>query len=204
MGSLQFQNRLDILVGCMFSGKTSALIRELSLFGELGLSVLYINHALDNRASTAYSTHSPLVKDTKLNIDTRQTHDLREMDTGSISNYDIIGIDEAQFFDSYLIEFVRKLVDDYGKYVIVVGLDGTFDRNKFGYILDLIPLATNVKKLHAYCGRCAKNNKTLELATFTHCLCREGVTDESLNIGGSDKYVALCRSCYLHLNRTHT
>ena len=196
MEPLRSQSRLDIMLGSMFSGKSSALLRKLSQFEEMGLSALYINHDLDNRSGNAYSTHSPLLKDRPLEMTTLKTKNLESIEMSSLSPFDVIGIDEAQFFGEELVSFVKKLVENHNKYVIIVGLDGDYRREKFGYLLDLIPLADNVVKLHAYCKRCAENHKTLRNALFTH----RTVAVNGILVGGSESYDPVCRGCYLELN----
>ncbi len=200
MEPFRSQSRLDILIGSMFSEKTSALLRKLTQLSEMGLSVLYINHVIDDRSQTVYSPPSPLLKGQTLNITTMKVTDFRSISVEDLDRVDVIGIDEAQFFDEYLIEFVRTLIDIHKKYVIVVGLDGNYRREKFGHILDLIPLADNVTKLHAYCKRCAENKKTLVSALFTHYNAPKDDTTGTVIVGGSEKYEALCRECYLQLN----
>ena len=164
----------------------------------MGLSALYINHGVDDRAKTMYSTHSTLLQNQNLNISATKTSNLLELSIDVLIQFDVIGIDEAQFFDDTLVPFVQNLVDVHKKYVIVVGLDGNFRREKFGHILELIPIADNVTKLHAYCKRCAERKKTLVNASFTHYV--QGSCDgDTVIVGGAEKYIALCRDCYLEL-----
>jgi thymidine kinase len=197
MEPLRSQSRLDILLGSMMAGKTSALLRQLTQLSEMGLSVLYINHISDNRDDTPFSTHSPLLKNQQLDITTIRTNNLSEIPEAHFDGFDVIGIDEAQFFDQHLVNFVKNLVDIHKKYVIVVGLDGNFRREKFGYILDLIPLADNVTKLHAYCKRCAEHKKLLVNALFSHYTAAD--TNDTVIVGGAEKFEAVCRECYLEL-----
>jgi thymidine kinase len=198
MEPLRSQSRLDILFGSMMSGKSSALLRNLTQLSDMGLSALYINHGVDDRAKTMYSTHSTLLQNQNLNISATKTSNLLELSIDVLIQFDVIGIDEAQFFDDTLVPFVQNLVDVHKKYVIVVGLDGNFRREKFGHILDLIPIADNVTKLHAYCKRCAEHKKTLVNASFTHYV--QGSCDgDTVIVGGAEKYIALCRDCYLEL-----
>lgn len=198
MATLSSQNRLDILLGSMYSAKTSALLRKLSQFAEMGLQVLYINHGIDTRATTDYSTHSKLLREGTINIPTVKTTNLESLDIEYLIKFDVIGIDEAQFFDANIVQFVLNLVEDHNKYLLVAGLDGTYKRNKFGHILDLIPYADNVTKLHAYCKPCSQRSKTLRAAIFTHY---NGDSNDLIVVGGEGMYEAVCRSCYLALNK---
>ena len=120
---------------------------------------------------------------------------MESIDLELLVSADVIAIDEAQFFGDELVPFVRKLVDSYHKYVIVGGLDGNYKRQKFGHVLDLLPLADNVTKLHAYCKPCS-TSKTLRAAIFTHYI---GDLRDTLIVGGADDYQPVCRRCYLKL-----
>lgn len=200
MATLQSQSRLDILLGPMYASKTSALLRKMSQFAEMGLQSLYINHGIDTRAKTDYSTHSKMLREGNVDIPTLKTINLNSVDLELVNAADVIGIDEAQFFDEELVPFVLKLVEEYHKYVIVAGLDGTYKRKKFGHILDLIPYADNVTKLHAYCKPCSLRSKSLRSAIFTHY---NGDSNDIIVVGGADTYQAVCRKCYLDLNKVN-
>ena len=181
--------KLDIIVGCMFSGKSTELLKRLLIASELGLKVLYINHTFDTRSEHIFSTHHPfLVPKNHDNIDFISLKSLKGIRK---EEYDVIGIDEAQFFDNYLQEFCKVHVEIYNRHVIVSGLDADSKREKFGYILDLIPLADSIKKLRSYCYDCGpKKNKAL----FSY---KYSVDDTQVVVGGKDKYKPLCRKCYL-------
>ncbi|KAF9688240.1 hypothetical protein SADUNF_Sadunf02G0176600 [Salix dunnii] len=100
---------------------------------------------------------------------------------------DVIGIDEAQFFED-LYEFCCKAADHDGKTIIVAGLDGDYLRRSFGSVLDVIPLAETVTKLTARCELCGKR------AFFTLRKTEETQTEL---IGGSDVYMPVCRQHYV-------
>jgi len=193
---MNIQGRLDIFVGSMFAEKTSTIVRKLNQLSDIGFQVLYINHSFDTRAEE-YSTHSKLLAQ-KLNYDTLKTSSLQDIPLETMLKYDVIGIDEAQFYDESIISFVTTLTDLYRKYVLVSGLDGDSNRNKFGYILDLIPHADNVAKLHAYCKECSIKGHELKNAIFTHKFTRNS---ETIDIGMADKYEPVCRDCYNNFNK---
>jgi thymidine kinase len=186
-------SRLDIVFGPMFCGKTSAILRKLTQMSELGLATLYINHGKDTRSENIFSSHTNLSVSDKISM--VKIINLNECNI-DLSVFDAIGIDEAQFFGEQIVGFVRMLVEEKGKYVIVGGLDGNFKREKFGNIFDLIPFADNVTKLHAFCKNCSKK-KILRPAIFskytssTNIICSDGI-----NIGGAEKYEPVCRSCF--------
>jgi thymidine kinase len=99
---------------------------------------------------------------------------------------DVIIIDESQFFDDLRV-FVESQET---KHVVVVGLDGDYLRKPFGQVLDCIPLADKVTKLTAMCEKCADGTPAL----FSY---RKVLDKNQVSIGGSNKYSAFCRSCYL-------
>ena len=185
---------LHVLTGPMFSGKTSALLRLLFNEAAVGLDVLYINHERDNRSTGHYSTHNPLYREKlseRSNVSFISVKELSSL-AGGIKKYDVIGIDEAQFFPD--LKDVISWVDKYGKKVIVAGLDGDFRREKFGSVVDLIPTADKIEKLTAYCQICAsKTPKIIKLAIFT---LRTAATNDVILVGGSDDYKPVCRTCY--------
>ena len=92
---------------------------------------------------------------------------------------------------------VKDLVDIHKKHVVVSGLDGDYNRNTFGDIIKLIPICDNIDKLSSYCNKC-NNGK---LATFTKKISKlndSSCQDNVLDIGGSEKYIPVCRYHYLN------
>ena len=107
---------IDLIIGPMFAGKTTELIRRLNIYAELGFKTLYINSSLDTRSNKIFSTHNPIIE--KIHkIDTIKIEYLCE---ANMWIYDIIGIDESQLF-SNLKKHVIKYTEDYGKKLIVAG-----------------------------------------------------------------------------------
>lgn len=188
--------KLEIILGCMFSGKSTALLRKLTKFSEVGLKVLYINHALDTRTNTSFSTHSKLIQTTKLCFDSIKVDSFKEGLSNIVDDYDVIGIDEAQFFGEEIVSFVIHLVETLKKDVLVASLDSTFERKIFGHVHKLMPYADSIIKLHAYCTYCFDTDKHLEMAIFSHRVSED--TEEV--VVGSSIYKPVCRKCYLRLN----
>ncbi|XVF75204.1 hypothetical protein PTKIN_Ptkin13bG0168900 [Pterospermum kingtungense] len=142
-------------------------------------------------------------KDTRYGLDSIVTHDGMKLPCWALENLssfrqkigldaydqlDVIGIDEAQFFDD-LYDFCCEAADHDGKTVIVAGLDGDYLRRRFGSVLDIIPLADSVMKLTARCELCGKR------AFFT--LRKTDETQTEL-IGGADVYMPVCRQHYVN------
>ena len=182
--------KLDLIVGCMYSGKTINLLGRLVVCADLGLKVLYINHSLDDRnPGYSISTHNPLISLENNKIDSISVSTLKGLRK---EEYDVIGIDEAQFFDISLYNFCKTHVEVYKRHVIVSGLDSDSNRNKFGHIIDLIPLADSIHKMRAFCDECGPR-KTKALFSY-----KTVMNDNIIDVGGKNKYIPLCRECYLN------
>ena len=102
---------------------------------------------------------------------------------------DVIAIDEAQFIPD-LVPFCTDAADMHRKKIIVAGLDGDFKRNRFGAVLDLLPLCDSVTKLAGVCGECVGRP-----ALFSMRIAVDKNTQEL--VGGSDLYKPVCRACYV-------
>ena len=165
-------------MGGMFSGKSTELIRRVKRHAVINNAVLVINSSKDIRSSeSVVKTH-----------DDETYHCVKILDlTGvSIDDYDVVAIDEAQFFPG-LRRFVELALDS-DKHVIVAGLDGDFKQRAFGEMFDLLPLADEVLKLCALCMCC----KDGTLGPFTK-RCLERSQDQQELVGGQDIYKAVCR-----------
>jgi len=187
---------LEIILGSMYSGKTSRLVEIYKQCISCNISVAVINHSIDNRYDTELlSTHDHVkihcIKTERLfdvwtdSIDMESNVDLVPR-IRDISRSSVILINEGQFFPD-LEEFVKKILLN-GKKVYVCGLDGDFERKKFGQILDLIPLCDKVTKLTSLCSMC----KNGTLGIFSKRISCE----QTQTIVGFDNYIPVCRNCY--------
>ena len=190
---------LELAVGPMFSAKTSFLVELYKQYKFCEISVAVINHSIDNRYDNEMlSTHDkvkiPCIKSDKLMdlyteyIDIEHPTDSipRLQDKFKVMSSEVILINEGQFFTD-LEEFVKLMLVK-GKKIYVSGLDGDFERKKFGHILDLIPLCDKVTKLTSLCSLCKDGTR----AIFSKRLTNE--TEQT--VVGSDNYIPVCRSCY--------
>ena len=176
---------LELWVGPMFSGKTTNLIQAYKKYSYIGKNVVVVNYLGDQRYhETMLSTHDQIM------IPCIQT-DLLSNVIEVLINADVILINEGQFFDD-LYSVVLSLIDTHNKIVCISALDGDYKRQKFGKILDLIPLCDKVTKLHALCAQC-KNGTP---AIFSH----RKTTEADQILIGTDIYEPLCRNCYLSKN----
>jgi len=177
---------LELIIGPMFSGKSTELIRKIRLAKIIDKKVIVIKPIIDirykNNKIVSHSFESEECESIQL---------LAEMDQ-KINNYDLIVVDEGQFFAD-LKEYVLKWVEVNKKDVIVGGLDGGHKRNKIGDILELIPYSDSCIKIKSLCKKC--NDGTF--AIFTH---RMNDNQDQVQIGGAETYIPLCRKHYLILN----
>ncbi len=180
---------LELIWGPMFCGKTTTLLHKLMLHQMCGKRVLYVNSSIDTRSMTGFSTHNPLIK---RNIDLTQhkTTDL-EADMDLLLEYEVIGLDESQFYGAGLLGPVRRLVAA-GRIVYVGGLTGNSSMGLFGHMHELIPLANKVTTLAAICEGCSRRGVMRE-ASFTK---RMIASQEEVAVGGHDAYIPVCRACH--------
>lgn len=171
---------IEVICGPMFSGKTEELIRRLVRAQIAKKTVHIFKHSTDNRYSEDYivSHNKNRIKCHSLN-NTKQIKDLSD-------NIDIIGIDEAQFFDESIIDVCNDLAKD-GKRIIVAGLDRDYKAIPFGPMANLLTHADYITKLNAICMVCGNQ------ASFSQRLTKD---ETQILVGESEKYEARCRNCY--------
>jgi thymidine kinase len=184
--NLSFTPSIDIIIGPMMCGKTSEVIRKLIIYHEMDMKVLYINHVVDNRSKMTLSTHNVTIGN--IPFDSIKIEMLGLCD---ISKYDVIAIDEAQFFRD-LKNIVVDWVETQKKIVIVAGLNGDFRRQPFGEINELIPYCDAITKLTAFCVSCRKKG-VIRNGLFS----KRMISDKAdIVIGGKDIYLPTCRECF--------
>jgi thymidine kinase len=171
---------LEVICGSMFSGKTEELIRRLKRAKIAGQSVEIFKPARDTR----YSADEVVSHDAR-SIPSKVIQDPRDI-LAIDAAIDVIGIDEAQFFDPALTAACEELALR-GHRVIIAGLDMDFRGEPFGPVPALMAVAEYVTKLHAVCSHCGS------LATHTYRLTDEA---ETIVLGEKDIYEARCRYCY--------
>jgi len=175
---------IEVICGSMFSGKTEELIRRLKRAKIARQQVEIFKPAIDLR----YDEEKVV------------SHDAREIMSTPVpsssnilllaNNVDVVGIDEAQFFDPELPNVCMQLADQ-GIRVIVAGLDMDFKGKPFGPIPNLLAVAEYITKVHAICVKCGS------LAHFSH---RTIVSEKLVVLGEKESYEPLCRRCYAKEN----
>ena len=171
---------IEVICGSMFSGKTEELIRRLRRVRIADQSVEIFKPARDTR----YSADEVVSHDSRA-IASRSVEKAEDILAVSPLT-DVIGIDEAQFFDEKLKEVCETLALR-GHRVIVAGLDMDFRGQPFGPMPDLLAVAEYITKLHAICNHCGN------LATHTYRLTSDA---ETIVLGEKDIYEARCRYCF--------
>jgi len=181
---------LTIVLGPMFSGKSSYLLTCIRRYKEMGWPMYTITSNLDKR----YTTESKIVNHNQEYAIADASVKYLELvrDKREYLESKVLIIEEGQFFPD-LLEFVLEAVEVYEKHVIVAGLDGDASRKPFGKLLELIPYCDNIVKLKALCKKC--NNGTEALFTS-----KKTYDNTTVDIGGSEKYEALCRKHYIAYN----
>lgn len=172
---------IEVITGSMFSGKTEELIRRLKRARFANQSVEIFKPIIDNRYSEeeVVSHDSNAIKSTPVD----SAGNILLLASNSV---DVVGIDEAQFFDKGLAEVCENLANQ-GIRVIVAGLDMDFRGKPFGPMPDLLAAAEYVTKVHAICLRCGN------LAQYSY---RKAADEKLVLLGEKDAYEPLCRVCY--------
>lgn len=177
---LEVEDEYLILDKYILGHNSSQLIHEISKYQGIKEHVFCINSIYDDRHhEDVIMTHDGVT------IDCCKVEKLE--DAHIPYSTQVIGIDEAQFFPD-LISFVKDKLSK-GFTLIVAGLDGDYRQQKFGNILDLVPLADTYQKKYALCNYCQNGTP----GVFTRRLVQD---DSQILVGARDKYVAVCRSCY--------
>jgi thymidine kinase len=171
---------VEVICGCMFSGKTEELIRritrakiarqQIAIFKPAMENRYHSKHVVSHNANAIYSTPVATASD---------IYPLAQ-------EADVVGIDEAQFFDEALVDVVVKLAQD-GKRVVIAGLDMDYRGIPFGVMPQLMAIAEYVTKTQAICMNCGNP------ASFSH---RLNPSSEQVLLGETDLYEALCRKCF--------
>ena len=171
---------IEVITGSMFSGKTEELIRRLRRASFAGLKVEIFKPSLDKRYSEIRV----------VSHDENSIHSTPVDSPASIllltGDVDVVGIDEAQFFDESIIDICSALADK-GIRVVVAGLDMDFARKPFGPMPGLLSIAEYITKVHAICMRCGN------LAQYSF---RKSAEEKIVLLGEKDVYEPLCRRCY--------
>lgn len=171
---------IEVVCGSMFSGKTEELIRRLRRAQFANQEIAIFKPAVDNRYSDVEVVSHDFHK-----ISSTPIQRPAEM-LGIGPGVQVVGVDEAQFFDESLVDVCQELAGR-GVRVIVAGLDTDYLGVPFGPMPRLMAVAEDVQKVHAICVRCGN------LANHSHRLSK---SKDLVLLGEKDVYEPLCRDCY--------
>jgi thymidine kinase len=177
----------------MFAGKSSTVLQKVRRAEVLGWQHLVITAAIDTRydlSGAAVVTHDQ----NRCNaLGVKMLEGVQDLPTYKESK--LVIIEEGQFIPD-LYAFVIRAVEEHGKEVVVVGLDGDSDRKPFGDILRLVPLADELVRLTALCKRCGDGTAALFSALV------KGTKESQVCVGGADRYEPMCRKHYLENSKS--
>ena len=179
------EGRSELICGPMFSGKSTRLIGVIRKYTYKAKKTIMIKYFADKR----FSDKSEVVTHDLLKYDSIECKNLREH-FDKIKNYDVIGIDEGQFF-SDLVEVCEELAL-MKKTIIIAALNGDFRMEPFPVIAKIIPKVDKIKLLKAYCFNCHKD------ARFTLRIVQ---SNETVLIGAGEAYKPACRECHVHFSK---
>jgi thymidine kinase len=177
---------LELILGSMFSGKTSYLLDVYKKCVFCNISVAVINYTADNR----YTTESMLSTHDKQMIPCILASTISEAvknHADTISQAETILINEGQFFPD-IEEQIKHLVEHANKRVYICGLDGDFERKPIGNLLQLVPFSDHIIKLKSLCSLCRDGTPGVFSFRTTN--------EKSQVVIGSSNYIPLCRECY--------
>ena len=179
---------IECICGSMFSGKSEELLRRIKRGVIAKQKVLLFKPSIDNRyEENRVSTHNGNSYDS---ISIEKSSDI--LNFVKDTKYDIIGIDEIQFFDNDIVKIINKLADD-GIRVIVAGLDMDFKAEPFHPMPEIMAISEMVTKLHAVCNKCGKEaSRSQRLINGKPAK----YDDPVVVIGASESYEARCRHCH--------
>lgn len=181
------KGHLTVISGCMFSGKTTELLRIINLSKIAGLKVQLFKPVIDNRYDNKSVVSHDNTKMEAINI-SKSGEILKLLDNG----VDVVGIDEVQFLDRKVVNIVNKLTSN-NLNVVVAGLNTDFKGDPFGQMPTLLSLADNLIKVYAVCNKCKK------AATRTQRLINGKPAKRNsplVLVGGKENYEARCVKCH--------
>lgn len=171
---------IELITGPMFSGKTTEMMRRIERYQIAGKNVCVVRPEIDNRENM---THSGTQYSVPILQSNSNMKDFKEL----VAPYDVVGMDELQFFPEGFVKVVDRLANE--KIFICSAINGTSERKEWATVQRMIPLIDDIEFVHAVCNHCGD-----QYASRTYFV--EGAKNQDVVVGGKDHYRALCRSCY--------
>jgi thymidine kinase len=173
---------IQVITGCMFAGKTTELINRLKL---LNKKYLLVKPKLDTRdIESQICTHDGVFEDAI------QVNNLSEI-FNKLKGIEVLGIDEAQFFNESIIKEI-EYISSKGISIVIAGLAKDYLNKSFGCMDKMIQISTSITWLKAECNRCKKS------ATYSHR--KPNYLKDQVLIGDENQYEALCETCFKKIN----
>lgn len=180
--------KLTLIVGPMYSGKTTELLSYVEIYRLGKKKTVVFKPSLDNRYGiSVVKTHAGL------EVEAIALERAQDVPKYVVRPVDAVFVDEVQFFDKDLVRIVKDFLDN-NVNVFCAGLDMTFKQNPFETTILLMALANEIIKKRAVCNVCGEYN-----ATLTYKLVQD---DAEIDVGGKEKYIAVCRDCYNKLSKS--
>ena len=179
------KGRIELIVGPMFSGKSTELLRIIRRYKVKNLNPLIVKYDKDNR----YNSQNKIITHDKIEYEAIHINLLKKIKT-LLQTKDVIGIDDGQFFPD-LKDVCEDLANE-GKSIVISALNSNYKREGFKSILEIIPKCDKILNLQAICYYCKDD------ASFT---LRTSKDKEEILIGGIDYYRPCCRECYMVHNQ---
>ena len=180
--------KLELIIGPMFSGKSTELIRRIKLLQKIEKKVLVFKPTIDSRYN-----QDKITSHNYESVDCLILGKLDEIPDDEVIKYNTIVVDEGQFFYD-LVPTITRWIDNFSVDIIVGGLDGDFQRQPIGTILDLIPHADKCYKLISLCNICKDGTE----APFSFRLVNSA---DKVLVGGSESYIPVCRKHFNNLKK---
>ena len=178
--------KISIIIGPMFSGKSTELIRNIKRYSIKKKSTIVVAYEFDNR----YSNDKKVVTHDKYEYPAIKSSNLSDI-LNTLLSYEVIGIDEGQFYPD-LVNVCEELANK-GKIVIISALSGNFKREPFEVISKILPKCESILNISAICFNCNED---------AHYTLRISEDKDEIVIGGEEKYKPSCRECYFQFNKT--
>lgn len=181
ISNINNRGSIEVICGSMFSGKTQELIRRLRLASIAKQKVQIFNSYLDTRYAKEH-----IVSHDKSMLKAQPVKSAKEIIKKVEKDTQVVGIDEAHFFDDDILDVANKLANE-GKRVIIAGLDMDWRGKPFNNMAKLMAVAEYVTKNLAICMVCGNP------AHYSQKLVE---SDSRIEVGAADKYEARCRKCF--------
>jgi len=182
-----------MIIGPMFSGKSTELIRHIRMMKVLKKDYLVVTHSLDTRYDTDHVVSHNMDKEKCVSCNRLMS--LLNSQNHNIDQVETVFVEEGQFFED-IVDFVYEIVENLNKHLVIAYLTSDFNRRPFPHLGQLIALSDNVIQLSALCMKCRDGTQ----APFTYCRTQDAAGYGNILVGSNDVYESVCRKHYRTLH----